>query len=305
MSSELTRRVVFGVIAAPIAIAIVIFGGAPLAALLAVTSALAAWELFRLARATGLTPFDDAGIAIAGVIPLVVHARYLRIYDPDGFIGPISLAVMCLLVLLTIAIWRRGPSGKPLGAVASTAFGAAYTGGMLSYGYAIRYHDYAFGPAALPLAGRTFTIASGGLLLLLPILLTWASDIGAYAVGRTVGRHKLIPSVSPGKTIEGAIGGLAATMLVAWVYTRFLLHPATNLDFRWHPAGALLFGALVSVAAQVGDLVESLLKREAGAKDSSRLIPGHGGVLDRLDSLLFVMPVSYVVLGWLLTWGPT
>jgi phosphatidate cytidylyltransferase len=120
-----------------------------------------------------------------------------------------------------------------------------------------------------------------------------------------VGRHKLIPSVSPGKTIEGAIGGLAATMLVAWVYTRFLLHPATSLDFRWHPTGALLFGALVSVAAQVGDLVESLLKREAGAKDSSRLIPGHGGVLDRLDSLLFVMPVSYVVLGWLLTWGPT
>jgi phosphatidate cytidylyltransferase len=293
------------VIAAPIAIAIVIFGGAPLAALLAVTSALAAWELFRLARATGLTPFDDAGIVIAGVIPLVVHARYLRIYDPDGFIGPISLAVICLLVLLTIAIWTRGPSGKPLGSVASTAFGAAYTGGMLSYGYAIRYHDYAFGPAALPLAGRTFTIASGGLLLLLPILLTWASDIGAYAVGRTFGRHKLIPSVSPGKTIEGAIGGLAATMLVAWVYTRFLLHPATSLDFRWHPAGALLFGALVSVAAQVGDLVESLLKREAGAKDSSRLIPGHGGVLDRLDSLLFVMPVSYVVLGWLLTWGPT
>jgi phosphatidate cytidylyltransferase len=92
-------------------------------------------------------------------------------------------------------------------------------------------------------------------------------------------------------------------MLIAWLYTQFVLHPATSLDFRWHPAGALLFGAIVSVAAQVGDLAESLLKREAGAKDSSHLIPGHGGVLDRLDSLLFVMPISYVVLGWLLTWA--
>jgi len=293
------------VIAAPIAIAIVVYGGAPLAALLAVTSALAAWELFRLARATGLTPFDDVGIAIAGLIPLVVHARYLRIYDSDAFVGPLSLAVVCLLLLLAAAIWARGPGGKPLGSVAVTMFGAAYTGGTLSYGYAIRYHDYAFAPAALPLAGKTFAVASGGLLLLLPILLTWASDIGAYAVGRSFGRNKLIPSVSPGKTVEGAIGGLAASMLIAWLYTRFVLHPSTSLDFRWHPAGSLLFGALVSVAAQVGDLAESLLKREAGVKDASRLIPGHGGVLDRLDSLLFVMPISYVVLSWLLTWAPT
>jgi phosphatidate cytidylyltransferase len=92
--------------------------------------------------------------------------------------------------------------------------------------------------------------------------------------------------------------------LIAWLYTHFVLHPATSLDFRWRPLGALLFGVLVSVAAQVGDLAESLLKREAGAKDSSHLIPGHGGVLDRVDSLLFVLPISYVALGWLLTWAP-
>ena len=305
MSSELTRRVVFGVIAAPIAIAIVVYGGAPLAALLAVTSALGAWEFFRLARATGLTPFDDAGIAVAGITPLVVHARFLRIYDPDGHIGSISLIVLVLLLLIAAAIWLRGPSGKPLGAAASTAFGAAYTGGMLSYAYAIRYHDYAFAPGALTLGGKTFTVASGGLLLLLPILLTWGSDIGAYAFGRTFGRHKLIPSVSPGKTVEGAIGGLIACMLIAWLYARFVLHPSTHLDFRWQPFGALLFGALASVAAQVGDLAESLFKREAGTKDSSALIPGTGGVLDRVDSLLFVLPISYVVLGWLLTWAPT
>jgi phosphatidate cytidylyltransferase len=148
-------------------------------------------------------------------------------------------------------------------------------------------------------------VPSGGLLLLLPVLLTWASDIGAYAVGRTMGRHKLIPSVSPGKTIEGSVGGLLASMLVAWAYTQFVLHPASHLDFRWAPAGVLAFGALVSVAAQVGDLAESLLKREAGVKDSSHIIPGHGGILDRFDSLLFVLPVAYVVLAPMLTWAPT
>jgi phosphatidate cytidylyltransferase len=305
VSSELTRRVLFSVVAIPIAIAVVLYGGAALAALLAVVSALAAWEFFRLARATGLTPMDDAGIVIAGLIPLAVHARFLNLYDPDAMIGAASLAVLCVLALLGAAIWARGVDGKPLGAAATTAFGAAYTGGMLSYGYAIWRHDYAFAPANLALFGHVWTVPSGGLLLLLPLFGTWASDIGAYAVGRTMGRHKLIPSVSPGKTVEGAIGGLLATMFVSWAYMAWVLQPAGHLGMRWAPVGALLFGLLVSVAAQIGDLAESLLKREAGVKDSSHLVPGHGGILDRCDSLLFVLPVSYVVFGWLLTWAPS
>jgi phosphatidate cytidylyltransferase len=136
----------------------------------------------------------------------------------------------------------------------------------------------------------------------LPVLLTWASDIGAYAVGRTMGKRKLMPSVSPGKTVAGAVGALVVTAIVAWLYTRFVLTPATQLAFV--RGGVVVFGLLVSVAAQVGDLAESLLKREAGVKDSSHLIPGHGGILDRFDSLLFVLPVSYVLLNVLLVWAP-
>jgi phosphatidate cytidylyltransferase len=305
VSSELTKRVAVGVIGAPIAIAILMYGDWALAALLAVVSAVAAWELFRLAEHAGLMPMDQIGVAIAGLIPLVVDAAHLGMYPPDAALGPLSLAVIVMLVLLAIAIWSRGAQGKPLGAVAVTAFGAAYTGGTLSYAFSIRYHEYAFAPAALGLGAHSIMLPSGGLLLLLPVLLTWASDIGAYAVGRTIGKHKLIPSVSPGKTIEGSIGGLVASMVVAWLYMRYVLHPASHLDFKWAPVGVLAFGAIVSIAAQIGDLVESLLKREAGVKDSSHIIPGHGGVLDRLDSLLFVLPVAYVLITPMLTWAPT
>jgi phosphatidate cytidylyltransferase len=304
VSSELTRRVAFAVIAVPVGIAIVLYGGAPLAALLAIISALGAWELFRLARAGGSAPMDDAGVALAGLLPLLVHARFLRLYDPESAVGALSLASLVLLVLIASAIWARGVTGKPLAAVAVTALGIAYTGGMLSFGYAIRYHDYAFAPANLALGARTFSIPSGALLLLLPMFITWASDTGAYAVGKVIGRHKLAPAVSPGKTIEGAIGALVASVIVGWAYSRWILRPSAHLDFRWAPAGAILFSLAVSVSGQIGDLAESLFKREVGAKDSSHLIPGHGGILDRFDSLLFALPLSYVLFSWLLTWAP-
>ena len=299
MSSELARRIAFGVIAAPLGAAILVYGDWPLAALLAITAALGAHELFKMARATGLTPFEGVGSAIAGLIPLLVHARFLRLYEPDGRLGALSVAALVILVVIAMSIWMRGVAGKPLTAVAVTIIGALYTGGMLSFAYAIRYHPY----ASAPTSGSLFNLPSGGLLLLLPVFVTWASDIGAYAVGRTMGKHKLIPSVSPGKTVEGSIGGLAASMLVAWAYTQFALHPL-HLGFRSQPLGALAFGAVLSVAAQIGDLAESLFKREAGVKDSSPLIPGHGGVLDRFDSLLFVMPVAFVLLNYMLTYAP-
>jgi phosphatidate cytidylyltransferase len=296
--SELTRRVLFGVIAAPVGVAIVFFGGASLAALLAIVAALGAWEFYRIARATGLTPMDDIGIVLAGVAPLFVHARYLGLYEL-----PLSGMAVVVLVLFALAIWLRGVAGKPLGAVASTVLGVVYTGGMLSFGYAIRYHPYVIGDVALPFGTQRITVAAGGLLLLLPLLLTWASDTGGFFVGRSLGKRKLIPSVSPGKTIAGAFGALVVTAGVSWLYTRYVLTPTTQLGFV--AGGAVLFGVIVSIAAQVGDLAESLLKREGGVKDSSHIIPGHGGVLDRFDSLLFVLPISYVLLNTLLVWAPS
>ena len=278
--SELTRRIIFAVIAAPASIAIVYLGDWALAILLSVLAALAAWELFRIARDTGAFPLDAAGIALAALIPIAVHAQRLGVYR-------LSLTVIVAIVLLLFAstIWLRGPQGKPLSSVAITAFGVMYAS-LFSYVYALRYHDYAVGAAA------------GTALVVLPVILTWSTDVGAYMFGRTFGRKKLIPSISPGKTVEGAVGGLGFTIVICLLYVRFILMPYAQLGLTIQ--GAVLFAIVVSVAAQTGDLAESLLKREAGIKDSSNIIPGHGGILDRFDSLLFVMPIAFLLLGRLL-----
>jgi len=279
--SELTTRILAALVAAPLALVMVYLGGLPLAAFLAAVSVGCAWELFRIARAGGLDPLDPLGIPLAGAIPLAAYSATIGLYRPT-----LGLAAMALLVILSAVIWVRGTHGHPLGAAAVTVIGVLYTGGLLSFGYALREYPYAIGNRA------------GTVLVAFPLVLTWASDIGAYFVGRAIGGRKLIPAVSPGKTVSGALGGLVTTILVSWLYVRFALVPLASLTMTV-PA-ALLFGAIISVSAQIGDLVESLLKREANVKDSSRLIPGHGGLLDRLDSLLFVLPVAYVLFGWLL-----
>ena len=120
---------------------------------------------------------------------------------------------------------------------------------------------------------------------------------------RLIGGRKIIPSVSPGKTVAGAIGGVLLTVVVCLLFVRYLLRPQAQLAFT--TVGTLIFGVAISVTAQVGDLAESLLKREARVKDSGTLFPGHGGALDRLDSLFFVLPVAYVLYGWLLIAVPS
>lgn len=279
--SELTKRVLAALVAAPLALIMIYLGGLPLAAFLAAVSAGCAWEFYRIAAAGGQEPLDPLGIPLAGAIPLVVYTAAIGLYRPT-----LAEPAVVFLIILAVVIWARGTQRHPLGAASTTVAGVLYTGGLLSFGYVLREHPYAIGDRA------------GTALVAYPLVLTWASDIGAYFVGRAIGGRKLIPAVSPGKTVSGALGGLAATILASWVYARFALRPVALLTMT--TAGTILFGALISAAAQIGDLVESLLKREANVKDSSHLIPGHGGLLDRLDSLLFVLPVAYLLFGWLL-----
>ena len=197
---------------------------------------------------------------------------------------------LALVIIMTTTIFRRRTEQRPLAVAATSMFIVLYTGGMLSFAYALRYHNYAI--------GRT----GQSLVLLFPVLLTWASDVGAYFTGRAIGRTKLMPSVSPAKTVEGSIGGIVLAVVVAWVFVRRLLVPYGQLGLA--PAGIIGFGVAIAIAAQLGDLFESLLKREAAVKDSSSLLPGHGGFLDRVDSLLFVLPVAALLLDALLIPAP-
>lgn len=280
--SELTKRVLFAVAAIPVVALALFLGDAPLAILLSVAAALGAWEYCRMAAAAGARPMTGWAVVLAALVPLAAHALRLGFWVP-----PLGLVALLVPLLLTVALWRRGPADRPLEAVATTLFGAWYSGGLLAFAYALRYHRFAIGDVA------------GTLLLLLPVVVTWLNDTGAYAAGRAFGKRKLMPSVSPGKTVAGAVGAVLASVATTWAWVTFLLAPRAGLGLG--PGAIVLFGVAMSAAAQVGDLVESLLKREAGVKDSSTLIPGHGGVLDRVDSLLFTIPVAYVLLDLLLT----
>lgn len=284
--SELARRVIVALIGAPLAILIIWFGDAALATLVSALSAVAAWEFYRIVRAGSSTPIAPLGIAIAATIPLVVHAQHLGLIRV-----PFTVPVLVVLATVAAGLFLRAPSEKPASAAALTLFGAMYTGGMLSFAYALRYFDYVVGQAA------------GTVVVIFALLLTWSSDVGAYFVGRAVGGRKLMPSISPGKTISGSVGGIVLTVIVAWLYHRYALVPVAQLALR--PLALVGVAVAISVVGQIGDLVESQFKREGNVKDSSNLLPGHGGVLDRVDALLFTFPVAFVLLKWLVIAVPT
>jgi len=277
--SNLAARVLFAVVAIPVVVAIIWAGGFALAALLAVAGALAAAEYFQLARAASYEPMEVVGVPLAFVLPIGVFGYQIGHFTPPV----LTLGAVIIAAVFALAIFARGPGGHPMGAAAVTVFGILYGAGFLSFAFGLRYHNYAVGRAA------------GSALLFYPLVLTWISDTAGFFVGRSMGRHKLIPSVSPGKTVEGAVGALVVCAVASWCYAKWVL-PSPHVLLAMRPVTAIVFGIAISVAVQLGDLAESLIKREAGQKDSSHLIPGHGGVLDRIDGLLFALPVAYLAL---------
>jgi phosphatidate cytidylyltransferase len=282
--SELTTRILLALFGIPLTLGLIYAGGWIFVAALGGVAGIGAWELMRMARNSGHEPLDLAAIVLAACVPLLVHASYL-----DVFSITLTIGVVIFMGLLASVVWLRGTRRKPLVSVALTVIGVVYPA-LVTYMYPLRYHDYAVGATA------------GTILVMFPVALTWATDTGAYGLGRLFGKRKLIPSVSPAKTVEGSLGGLLVAVLIAWAYVQFLMKPYAQLSML--PAGVVAFGALIAIVAQLGDLAESLIKRDAGVKDSSKLLPGHGGILDRFDSLLFVLPVAYLLLGSLLVPAP-
>lgn len=254
-------------------------------AAMAITAA-ALHELFAMVAKVDLQPFRLTGMGFGiALLPYYMWSEVL-----EGLLGPRALAAFIIapLLALILALMARASTrpegfGPQLKNVAVTLFGVLYI--ALPMAFLVRTRFLA------EQGGRK----EGWSLVMLVLAVTKASDVGAYFTGSLIGRHKLAPKVSPNKTVEGSVGGLAASTVAAVIMT-YSLNIRTLLDLDHALFAIISFGIIIGVASQVGDLTESFIKRSTGAKDSGDLLPSFGGVLDLIDSFLVAAPVAYFVL---------
>ncbi len=267
---SLGLRVASGVLFVPLLILLARAGGLVFGAFVALEVTLGLLEFDRMMQAKGLQPYTRLGVASAlGVLWVA-----LRPHTPQ-----IDFLVTAV-ILLTLALELRRPAARQrVESMAVTVFGVLYVGWLSAHLILLR---------ELPWRAGT-PYADGASFVLLAFFVTWSCDSGAYAVGRVFGRNRPWTRISPRKSVEGAVGGLGAAIAAAYIARGWF---APYL----HAWDAALVGILVGVFAQVGDLVESLLKRDAQRGESSDFIPGHGGILDRFDSLYFAAPVVFYYL---------
>ncbi len=253
----LVQRIASALVLIPIVVLAIWWGGPWFAGMLTLIALRATWEFYDLMRKGGYHPSDVAGLGL--VVLLVLDA-----YFPRQGIAVFGI-VAVIMALMLRQILRKDATGFLLN-WALTLTGALYVGGLLAYLLALRL------------------LAQGMQWLLLTCAVTWVCDTAAYFVGSRWGRRGFFTHVSPHKTWEGAIAGFISGTITAMIAGRFV-HLA--------PWQSLLMGAVLVVGLTFGDLAESLVKRQIGVKDSSQLIPGHGGMLDRVDSLLFAGVIAY------------
>jgi phosphatidate cytidylyltransferase len=260
-NSSLGRRILTGVIFVPILVGLAWIGGWAFTAFVSVLGALGLGEYASIARRAG-TPVPKAWVVLLGAAaPIVLHVG-----------GVVAIAPMTAAVTMLTLLRSLGRRRDELRAVAATVFGFAYV--PLLLGHLVLLRDLPF-PAGASSAG-----------VLVVFLVTWACDSGAYLFGRMLGRHRPWPGISPNKSAEGAIAGVVFAVAAA-LASRVWFAPMLSL---WAAIG---LGLVMGLLCQVGDLIESAIKRQAGLKDTSALIPGHGGVLDRFDSMMFAAPAAY------------
>jgi len=299
--SEMAKRWAVAGVGIPTVIGLLYLGGWPLAAPLAALAALAALEVYRLAAATGTRALDALGAGCAAALVLLAGWRPAL----EAF-APLALGLLggTVALALVLAMRVRWPEGRPLGAVSVTLFGSLYAGLTLAVVPLLhalpRTRGYDGGPiaaldGALGASSGPSSAWGGLVLVALPLACTWLGDALALFAGKAWGRGGLAPAISPKKSWVGVWAGLAGAALAAivWYYVARTVLPALPVE---GPVVAALVGVFLGVLAIVGDLAESMLKREAGVKDSGTLFPGHGGVLDRLDALVFTLPAAYLAL---------
>jgi phosphatidate cytidylyltransferase len=257
------KRVASAVVLLPVFLLIVVKAPAFLFnALVVLASAAALWELTRL--------LEQHGRPVYAKLALVAGTALTASFAASRTLDPLALPALTLLGVVTLVlaapVWRGTPS---IEAAANTLLAVLYVGWLLGYGILLHH-----------------TSPRGDELVLFLVGVTWVGETSAYLVGSSMGRHKLAPVISPKKTVEGAVAQVLASILTAAVLGAWLLPSCGTIAM-------LAGGALLGIVGQVGDLAESAIKRSVGTKDTGGLIPGHGGVLDRIDSLLFNLPAFY------------
>jgi len=273
----LSKRAVTSIWYVSLLIATVWFGSGPgFTALIAIFGSLAAFEFYRMVARAKIAPLTGFGLTWAIFFILSRNSELLSLMESrfsSDLINPLLLTSAVVIPLIYL-LFRRHKE-EAFTSWLWTLAGILYIGWLLSHLVALRGLDY----------GRNWVF--------FVLFVTWISDTTAFFVGRRFGRHRLAPHISPAKTWEGTIGGICGAIAVS---TLFFTPTVFQLPLlHWQ---AILFSALASILGQVGDLVESLLKRNMGVKDSGKLMPGHGGILDRIDSLLFASIVIYYYAVW-------
>lgn len=288
--SELAKRWAVAAVAVPTLLVLLYLGGWAIAVLVAAFAGFGAWECYRLADRADVAALDLLGVASAAALVLIGAWRPTF----AGFAPPALALVGALMIVgLVVAMRTRGPAGKPLEVVAITVFGTLYAG--LSLAFVPLLHAL---PTVNGWSGPN-TGAWGGLLVVgLALAATWIGDAVALYAGRAWGKGGLAPAISPKKSWVGVWAGLvgAGTAAALWFVGARGFLPGMPIE---GPVAAAAVGVVLGICAVLGDLAESLLKREAGVKDSGAVIPGHGGVLDRLDALTFTLPAAYAALALL------
>jgi phosphatidate cytidylyltransferase len=284
MDSNLVKRVVFAAVAIPLALLVVWYGGWPLALLVSAVGVLGTRELFALAVAGGNLPLRTTGLVLAGAVPLIAHAS-LTMPDVGLVVGsswPYLFALGVVLLLMELLL-VRAPDQRPLAAISITIFGVAYASLMPAFLLGIRHAMF---------GERSW---AGAAMVFFPLVVVWVCDSAAMFGGKAFGGPKLAPTISPGKTRSGGLAGMIGGALVAPL---FALVVFPRVDIVMSLGAAIVMAVTIALVGQAGDLAESLFKREAGVKDSSNLIPGHGGVLDRFDALYLSLPVAAMLYQW-------
>ena len=284
----LKKRVITALVGIPLLIAAVWFDE-PLpwfTILVAIWGLLAAFEFYRLVAASKIPPLTYFGLVWTLLFILSRNSELLSILEPHFAINQSAPLLLTSAILLSL-IWLLLPiqKEKTFTGWAWTIAGMLYVGWLLSYLVALRGMDDA----------QTVLLDEGRNWVFFALFTTFVSDTVAFFTGRALGRHYLAPQISPNKTWEGTFGGIIGAIIISLFFT---LPTPLNLQLSW--GHAVLLGLLVSIFGQLGDLVESLFKRNMGVKESGRLIPGHGGFLDRMDSIVFAGIVVYYYVIWVI-----